>query len=397
MTASAVERSVAAARQAWGSHWTPELVARAPGRLELLGNHVDYNGGPVLASAIDRDVVCLVRKCDEPDIRVLMADASAAMETLDPNLLGEWSRHGEGLSPSDYVRGVMACGLARGGGIRTGVELSIAGDVPIGFGLSSSAALCVAATLALHLDAPAGRELVLRAQEAEHRAGTPCGTMDQSASVGGNVILYDGASVTWESLTPDLGSYVFAVADSGVARSLSTSSYPIRVEESQEALKLANALLGTTHPNLASLSNEELSVVLASSISPVLKRRVRHIVTEVERVRAGISAMNAADWRQFGQLMSESGISSAIDYEISHPTVEAIVAAARGVNGVLGARMMGGGEGGTALILLHMDAIDGLRTKLQSYCYHEREMSADDAVRVFQFAPGASVEQVATQ
>ena len=138
-------------------------------------------------------------------------------------------------------------------------SIAIAGDVPIGFGVSSSAALCVSLALALADGFAGPEEIVLLAQEAEHRAGTPCGTMDQSASVAGGVIAFDGATLGVERLSPSLGDHVFAVADSGVERSLGTSSYPRRVAESREALRTRAAALREEIPHLARSPSEQLA------------------------------------------------------------------------------------------------------------------------------------------
>lgn len=395
MAADAFERALAAGRAEWGAEWLPATVSRAPGRLELLGNHIDYNGGPVLAAAIDRDAVCLVSETPGPEIEILMADFEARA-VVDPGDLRDWRSPGGAINPLDYVRGAIATGWARDGVVAGGRRIVVAGDVPIGFGLSSSAALCVALSLALHAHATDGRELVLRAQEAEHRAGTPCGTMDQSASVGGRVILYDGATVTWKTVNPALEDYVFAVADSGVHRLLGASAYPTRVQESQEALRRINALLSTSYESLAAIPAEALSMI-EERLDPTLFRRVRHVVGETSRVHAGVAAMDAGDWERFGVLMTESGRSSAGDYAISHPRVEQIVSIALETPGVAGARMMGGGEGGTALILARREAIAGLTDALNAAYYRTYPTTQPDPVRVFQSAPGASLGRFEAQ
>lgn len=384
-------RALQVGREAFGPDWQPMRVVKAPGRLELLGNHIDYNGGPVLAAAIDRFVVAAVddRSAEGEDISVVMADAGDRHVVRHaPWILADWRNLQPPPGPHDYVRGVIASQLAHEPGqLRTGARVAVAGDVPIGFGLSSSAALCVALSLALHKGEREDRDLVLRAQEAEHRAGTPCGTMDQSASVGGGIIQYDGSTTTFQRLHPDLGDLVFAVADSGVHRSLGESSYPTRVAESAAALAVVNETLNSARPNLASVTREECERV---RLSPVLNRRVRHVVTETARVREGINAVQRGDWARFGQLMTESGQSSAIDYEISHPKVEELVSESLEVTGVLGARMMGGGEGGTALILLPATDVSALKQRLSTGFYARNgHRDADTAVHVFAFAPGA--------
>ena len=182
------------------------------------------------------------------------------MATLDARPLAGWRNASPPPESLDYLRGLLAGLQAPERSSlrpRLPASIAIAGDVPIGFGVSSSAALCVSLALALADGFSGPEEIVLLAQEAEHRAGTPCGTMDQSASVSGGVIAFDGATLGVERLSPSLGDLVFAVADSGVERSLSTSSYPRRVAESRQALELARRQLGVTIPHLAAITQEQ--------------------------------------------------------------------------------------------------------------------------------------------
>lgn len=391
-------RAVQAARDAFGSAWNPDGFAIAPGRIELLGNHVDYNGGPVLAAAIDRFIVVAIAR--DPGraqtVRAIAADApDEAVATLDAHALADWRNASPPPRSLDYVRGVLA-GLQtqERSSLRNRLpaSIAIAGDVPIGFGVSSSAALCVSLALALGDGFSGPEEVVLLAQEAEHRAGTPCGTMDQSASISGGVIAFDGATLGVERLSPRLGDLVFAVADSGVERSLSTSSYPRRVEESRQALELARTQLGTGIPYLAAITPEQLDALDRDDVLPEpLLRRVRHVVEETARVAQGHAAMIAGDWPRFGQLMTASGHSSATLYEISHPRVEELVAEALTVAGTLGARMMGGGEGGAALALISRDAVPGLEETLRSGYYARHGMAdRDGLIHTCAFAPGAT-------
>jgi galactokinase len=393
-----LERAVRAGRQAFGPSWTPDGVAIAPGRIELLGNHLDYNGGPVLAAAIDRFIVVPV--VTEPDpgqtVRVIAADApDEVVATLDARTLAEWRNASPPPKSLDYLRGLLA-GLQAAGRTslrpRLPASIAITGDVPIGFGVSSSAALCVSLALALADGFSGPEEIVLLAQEAEHRAGTPCGTMDQSASVSGGVIAFDGATLAVERLSPSLGDLVFAVADSGVKRSLSTSSYPLRVAESRQALELARRELGATVPHLAAITREQLDALdLAGVLPEPLLKRVRHVVEETARVAEGRAAMIAGDWTRFGKLMSASGRSSASLYEISHPRVEQLVAEALTVEGSLGARMMGGGQGGSALVLISRDGVSRLEETLRSGYYARYGMAdRDELIHICAFAPGAA-------
>jgi galactokinase len=395
--AASGRRAVAAARSTFGHDWTPDRLAIAPGRIELLGNHVDYNGGPVLAAAIDRFIAVAATSsaAAAPLARVVAADLPRDnVASLDSRALDDWRNPTSPPTTADYVRGLLA-GLRARPALRPRLptSLAIAGDVPMGFGLSSSAALCVGLAFALADGFATPEEVVLLAQEAEHRAGTPCGTMDQSASVAGGVIAFDGATLGVERLVPDLGDFVFAVADSGVERSLGASSYPRRVAESRQALQVARQVIGRDIPHLADLSAEELAVLERErALSAVLARRARHVVEETARVGAGREAMQRGDWARFGELMTASGGSSATLYEISHPRVEALVAAALPVPGVLGARMMGGGEGGAALILLHREAAPRLEAALRTDYYAYYGMAdRPGLVHLCAFAPGAAL------
>ncbi|MGH2560733.1 MAG: galactokinase [Thermomicrobiales bacterium] len=396
--APARQRALAIGRQAFGPDWMPGRLASAPGRLELLGNHVDYNGGPVLAAAIDRSVIVLTGATSphSRSIEAVFADADdSTLVSFDPEATTDWRNASPPPEPADYLRGAVAALQCRPQiGLSSGLRLAVAGDVPIGLGLSSSAALCVALTLALSREPATPTDLVLAAQDAEHRAGTPCGTMDQSASVAGGVILFDGATLDITRLNPDLGDYTFAIADSGVERSLGASSYPIRVRESREVLNFARQHIRAELDYLADLRPHEMDALegrFSSDIQESLLRRARHVVSETRRVHEGLDAMNEGDWPRFGRLMSESGHSSAVDYEISHPRVEELVAEARSVPGVLGARMMGGGEGGTALMLLARDAVPSLERSLSSG-YFRRHAMGDPShrVHIFGFASGAA-------
>jgi galactokinase len=370
------------------------LVAEAPGRLELLGNHVDYNGGLVLAGAIDRVVTAVASVAgDQGFIEIVAGDISDTVSNVPISETRDWRNASGATGPADYLKGVAASILARDLPVRNGLKISVAGDVPIGFGMSSSAGLCVALVLLLSADDVSPQEVVNIAREAEHRCGSPVGAMDQSASIAGGIILFDGRDTSFETLTPDLGDYVFAVADSGITHALGTSSYPIRVDESQRALR---EIQSYAFPELSSLG--ELSVndftsampILESRLDPALQRRVLHVVMEVDRVRAGIDAISRTDWDRFGQLMTESGQSSDANYEISHPKVEELVRQLLSLDGVLGARMMGGGEGGPALALIHANAIPHVAEALEQGYFRDNPSHLDgDRLQVARFGSGA--------
>jgi galactokinase len=371
---------------AWGPDWSPKRGAVAPGRIEILGNHVDYNGGPVLAAAVDRATVVL-------------SDGTEAFEFLFADFPSDGAvsldLHRESLEaaspgspiPSDFVLGV-ADRIQRKGALPRGGRTVVATSIPIGSGMSSSAALCVALSLSMCADPSSGAELVYDAQAAENWTGVPCGTMDQAASVFGQVIRFEGPEGT-VSIAPELGAYCFVVVDSRVERTLGTSSYPVRVAECAEAVGQLERAWGRKIGNLAALDSDDLAAIEHAQplvLQPHLQARVRHIVSEIGRVEAGEDAMRRQDWVRFGELMNESGASSAGDYAISHPQVERLVEIMRAVPGVVGARMMGGGEGGSTLALLRLDALDDLRAAVIEFF---DDVAMRTAIVPLAFAPGA--------
>ncbi len=386
-----------AGRELWGSEWRPAHFAAAPGRIELIGNHIDYSGGPVLASAIDRGCVTLWdAESPERSLEVVLADFGSSVVRIGE--AEDFDKRGLAHSqePSDFVRGTVAALRSRDLPVCTG-RFSVSSTVPMGAGVSSSAALCVSLTLALSASRFAAAEVVLVAQEAEHRAGSPCGTMDQAASVAGGTILFDGSSASFEQFAVSRSGYAFAVVDSGVPRALARSSYPVRVEECDRAKRLLSIVLDRQIDHLASLSSEDLERAAQLGFDaeePVLFQRCRHVVSETQRVHEAVVALERGDWPRFGELMTASGRSSATDYDISHPVVEGIVSRLQAVPDVLGARMMGGGEGGAAIALVklahHRDEMVGAIAAAAQ----DPRGSAERPVYLFSDSQGAHIGNV---
>lgn len=381
-----VHRAFEAGRSVWGPDWRPDRAAVAPGRIEILGNHVDYNGGPVLAAAIDRATVVL--SDSSPQTEMLFADIDPAHPRAYQVDSPERQRSGLGTpEPLDFALGVLARAHERGRSVRTGRSVVVT-SIPIGSGMSSSAALSIALTLAMTVDPPHGVELIYDAQFAENWCGVPCGTMDQSASVIGQVIRFDGPEGS-SQIAPDLGDFGFVVVDSRVPRTLGTSSYPLRVRECAEAVSLVRERSGRQIAHLAELDSRDLARIEQGEFGDFphhLIARTRHVVTEVDRVAKGEEAMRRQDWHAFGRLMTQSGGSSAGDYAISHPDVESLVAVMRSVPGVVGARMMGGGEGGAVLGLLRRDSLGALQQTVAEFF---GDLRPDASIRPLTFAPGA--------
>lgn len=394
------ERAIELGQFVFGDAWRPSIEARANGRIEVIGNHVDYNGGPVVAAAVDRGISVLADRTSTGRLRAAFPDLmDEPPEDLSVGSLDDW-RATAAAGPADYLRGVLAAAMHTGHDVRESLDIVVHGDIPVAGGVSSSAALCVGLALTI-LQEPIEKPAMVRlAQQAEHRAGTPCGTMDQSASVFGGIILFGGSPDNVTTLPAELEGHRFVVLGSGIHRSLAVSKYTERVDECQRALKRLRSRLGDRIAVLADVSAHELEASNAAGIfadDPTLYRRARHVVTEVARVRAGLVAMELGDWPAFGDLMNTSGRSSATDYDISHPVVEELVSDANTFGGVLGARMMGGGEGGNVLALVEESAIVALESHLSDAFYRPRELDPERMMFVCQIGDAASVAVVDRQ
>ncbi|HZW52787.1 MAG TPA: galactokinase [Candidatus Elarobacter sp.] len=331
---------------------------RAPGRVNLIGEHVDYSEGFVLPLAIDRATVAAAAARDDRRVRVRSLDrgetAELDLDARDPKPAGAWS---------DYAQGV-ALALARRVPLR-GADLALHTTVPIGAGLSSSAAFELAVGLALLTVAGASlppHELAHAVQEAENGfVGLRSGIMDQLASAFGvrdHALLVDCRSedVTPVPLPP--GAAV-VVADTGVKHELSSSAYNERRAESEAAARR----LGVRTLRDVSLADFARR---GASLPEPLRRRARHVVGENARVLATVVALRESDVVTAGAHMNESHDSLRDDYEVSSPELDLLVGAARRVDGVYGARMTGGGFGGSIVALVRRDAVASLTTALET-------------------------------
>jgi len=342
--AAAAERAVEAFVAAFGGR--PDVAARAPGRANLIGEHVDYNDGFVLPAAIDRDVVVAVSARRDRRFRVVAADL-AAEESFH---LDEVTRPGRWPRWVSYVLGVAKV-LDQSNVRLPGADMAVAGDVPQGSGLSSSAALEVAAARALVALAGAtlpDLELVEICHRAESQwAGVNCGIMDQFASVygrPGQAIFLDCRALDCIGV-PIPESAVLIAADSGVRRGLADSAYNERVRECDEAAHR----LGVR--KLRDIGYDEY-FAREDELPERLRRRARHVVTEIERTREASSALEAGALWRVGEAMNGSHESLRADYEVSTLELDALVAAARAVPGVYGSRLSGAGFGGCTISLV---------------------------------------------
>jgi len=354
----------------------PLTLAWAPGRVNLIGEHTDYNDGWVLPVAVDRLTALAGRARSDGAVRLFsshhQATASFALEGLAPD---NAARRGVALPGwARYPLGVAA-EMQGAGYPLVGADAAIAGDVPLGAGMSSSAALEVCA--ATFFAALAGLKLeplqIARiGQLAEHHAiGVRVGILDQAASClgrAGQAILLDCRSLAYDSIPFNLPDVALVVCDSGVRRELAASAYNERRRQCEEAADLlarALAAEGVTQPVTALRDVAPDAFARHESELPEpLRRRARHVISENARVQQAADALRGGDAVRFGTLLSASHASLRDDYEVSSPELDAVVEIASQTPGVLGARLTGAGFGGCALALAHSDALDPLRAAL---------------------------------
>ena len=322
----------------------PDLVAAAPGRVNLIGEHIDYIEGFVLPFAIKDRTLVAARKRDDSIVRVASAQRRNKIISVDinevkPGLKGEWERY--------------ALGVLWSMGVKSGVDLLIDGHVPLGAGLSSSAALeCSVATAMNHLfDMGFSLEELARlTQKAENQyVGVPCGIMDQSVSLmatNGFALLLDCRDLSTRNIPFDVASHglELLIIDTQAHHALTDGGYA----ERRASCESVAAKLGVK-------SMRELTIEQLDSSRDKLSEseyiRARHAVTEMKRVLDCVEALASEDFTQVGQLLNQSHNSLRDDYTVSCPELDTAVEASLAA-GALGARMVGGGFGGSAIALI---------------------------------------------
>jgi len=347
-------------------------IAIAPGRVNLLGGHTDYNDGYVLPVAVDRRVTCAFAErvgdtlefvsldfddrfiIELADLQWYREDAET-FETLVGGKENRWRR---------YVLGVVLEMSAADLPVPAGLGV-IAGDVPLGSGLSSSAALEAAVYLALGRgeSTPEAARLCQRAEN--HWVGVPCGIMDQFASFmaeEGRAIFLDCRDLSWRNIDLPPGTAV-TVVDSGVRRELAVSEYAKRRQEIETALTILRKVVGEL-PALRDLT-PEVFMEVDDLLPEPLRSRVDHVVGAISRVREGVTSLALDDRDRFGELMVECHQSLAYLYEVSIPELDRIVELALTVEGVFGARLTGAGFGGCAVVFHEEGCAVELRERVE--------------------------------
>jgi galactokinase len=353
----------------------PLTVAWGPGRVNLIGEHTDYNEGWVLPVAIDRTVALAGRRQDTPEAQCVSAHHRGYVRFPVPVGGVELSQPGRtrGLPLwGRFVRAVLAeYSLLPQAGAPAGFTGAIVGDVPVGGGMSSSAAMEVAvATFITALGGPhlLPMEMAQLCQRAEWRAaGVRVGVMDQATSCLGrkdHAILLDCRSLHYDYIPAPFHDTTLLVYHTGVPHSLAATEYNMRREQCEEAVRiLAGAMPERSITALRDVTSADLARFGERLPDPLL-RRACHVVNENERVQAAVGALRASDLETLGELLYASHDSLRDDYEVSSPELDAIVEIARQTEGVYGARMMGAGFGGSALVLVRSAALEALEQRL---------------------------------
>ncbi len=351
------EELIARFRQEYGQ--APAFVARAPGRVNLIGEHTDYNDGFVLPMAIDRDVTIVGRRRDDRVVRLL----SANFDTRAEFLLDHITRLDKD-TWSNYNRGVADV-LQKEGHALSGFDGVVFGNVPIGSGLSSSAATEMATMMAFSAATPAlkldGVTMARLSQRAENQfVGVNCGIMDQFiSSLGkqGHALFIDCRSLEYQ-LVPMVTGVTVLVVNTNASRSLAASAYNERRAQCEEASRIfgVRALRDVSVETFERRQGE---------LPDLIARRVSHVIYENQRVLDAVEVLRAGDVVRFGQLMNQSHDSLRDLYEVSSKELDAVVDIAREMRGVHGARMTGAGFGGCAIALVNDEHAGALAERMQ--------------------------------
>lgn len=341
-------------------------VIMAPGRVNLIGEYTDFNEGFVFPMTVDRGVYVGIRARDDQRVRV----KSIRFGELIDYRLDDFEKPEPG-HWSCYVLGVVE-ELRLLGLVPQGVDAVIDGNLNLGAGLSSSAALETATALALQslfCFEMSRVDVATLCQRVEHRyANVMCGIMDQFASGLGrsnHALLLDCRTLSHVNIPTNLDKYRLVIISSEVKRALAASAYNERRADCEEGV----ALFRQYDPTIASLRDvtPDIFDAYGDQLSEVVFRRCRHVITENARVLDASAALAADELVQFGRLMTASHSSLRDDFEVSCDELDCLVDIANGTEGVLGSRMTGAGFGGCTVTLIHMDAIEKLRANLSSY------------------------------
>ncbi len=333
----------------------------APGRVNLIGEHTDYNGGHVFPCALTLGTYAVVRDREDRGLRFYSMNFSSlgvletSLDDLVPHKEASWT---------NYPKGVMWAFEKRGFHLTHGLDIAIFGDIPAGSGLSSSASLEVLTGIILKdtfgFDQVSMPEIALIGQDSENNFnGCNCGIMDQFASAMGkkdHAIFLDTSTLEYQYAPVRLEDSKIVITNSKVKHSLVNSAYNDRRRECETALSDLQTV--TQIKTLGDLSNEAFESFQSAIKDPVCLKRARHAVHENQRTIQAVEALKNNDIALFGKLMNASHESLKTDYEVSCPEIDLLVDLAQAMPGVIGSRITGGGFGGCTVSIVKNDTVD---------------------------------------
>ncbi|WP_028563883.1 galactokinase [Paenibacillus pinihumi] len=334
-------------------------IFHAPGRVNLIGEHTDYNGGYVFPAALTFGTTLLIREREDNQLGLASTNfelrGSFELESIVYNEADDWM---------NYPKGIASELQSRGYAIPAGFDLLYHGEIPNGSGLSSSASIEVVtayALLALSGHPTDTVEIALLSQKSENEFnGVKCGIMDQFAVANGkkdHAIMLMCDTLEYKLVPFNSGAYKLVIGNTNKRRGLVDSKYNERRSQCEEAVQI----LRQAFPELELLGQITLEQYNANEhliADPVIRNRARHVVEEIDRVIRSVEALKQDDLDQFGSLMNASHDSLRDLYEVTGAELDALVEAARQVPGVLGSRMTGAGFGGCTVSLVHEDSVD---------------------------------------
>jgi galactokinase len=339
------------------------IVVAAPGRVNLIGEHTDYNEGFVLPGAVDKRMYVAIASQPEPEITIYANHFEESFSfnpehTLQP--VSGWMNYMLGVTHH-----IKAAGKTIGG-----AQVLIDGDIPVGAGMSSSAALCSAYGFALNELFNLGlsrMELAFIGQKTEHTfVGVKCGIMDQFASLhgkSGHVMKLDCRSLEYEYIPFDFPEHKIVLVNSMVTHSLAGSEYNVRRQQCEEGV----SIIKKTYHDINSLRDVSIEMLQEHQhlISPVVYDRCWYVVTEKDRLLTGCDALQAGDLEAFGKLMIATHNGLSRQYAVSCTQLDFLAERAGYIEGVAGSRMMGGGFGGCTINIVQTEMVDTFKQQIQ--------------------------------
>lgn len=353
-------------------------IFHAPGRVNLIGEHIDYNGGRVFPAALTFGTWLLARKNQKESIRLASSNFELSGDVKTNEL-----RFVEEHDWMNYPKGVLAQLQANGYSVSSGYDLLYYGEIPNGAGLSSSASIEVVtayAFLSMEGHSLDRTEIALLSQRAENEfMNVQCGIMDQFAVAHGkkdHAILLECDTLKFEHVPFDSKEYMLVVANTNKRRGLVDSQYNERRKQCEQAVEAFQ----TVFPDLellGQLSKEQFDRHQHMISDETVKKRARHVIDEIERVKQSVQCLKEGDLTRFGELMNASHVSLRDDYEVSCKELDVLVESAWNIPGVLGSRMTGAGFGGCTISLVHQDRVAQFIEQVGENYKRQTDLEAD--------------------